>query len=249
MEFVVSDAKFFKSCIDAISNLVDEGNFELSSKGMHLRSMDPSQIAMVDFNMPRESFEKIDASETATLGVNLVDFGKVLSRSRSDEKLSVSLEEKENKFLLEFSGESKRKFKMPLLDLGGTTPKEPKIAFDSSVKIKGGAFKEMLRDAALFSSHVVLFARENDFVVEAKGDGGETSIETRKDASTMVELKTTSSARSMFPLEYLDDMTRACPDDGVLSIDMKTDLPVKISFDIGGKAMLAYYLAPRVENL
>lgn len=249
MEFVVSDAKFFKSCVDAIANLVDEGNFELSSKGLHLRSMDPSQIALVDFSMPRESFETLDAGDAVTLGVNIVDFGKVLARSRGDEKLTVAMEEKENKFSLEFAGESRRKFRMPLLDLGGAAPKEPKIAFDASVKMRGGAFKEMLRDAALFSSHVVLACREQDFVVEARGDGGETTIETRKDAASVVELKASAPARAMFPLEYLEDMTRACPDDAPVLVELKGDLPVRVSYDIGGKAHLAYYLAPRVENL
>ena len=32
MQLVVSDAKFFKSCIDAVSNLVDEGTFEVSAR-------------------------------------------------------------------------------------------------------------------------------------------------------------------------------------------------------------------------
>lgn len=248
MELKIEDAKAFKSYIDAIANLVDEGNFEVSANGIHLRSMDPSQIAMIDFLLPKEAFQSLDASDSVTLGIGLVDFGKVLARARSGETLTISLEDKENKFILEFAGDSKRRFKMPLLDLGSSTPKEPGIPFDSSVKLKGGSFKDIIRDAGLLSSHVVLSCHEDGFVVEARGDSGELVTETGKAASSIVELKSKAPSRAMFPFEYLDDMTRACPDDAVISIDLKTDAPVRISYEVG-KARLSYYLAPRVENI
>ncbi|MEW5955580.1 MAG: DNA polymerase sliding clamp, partial [Candidatus Micrarchaeota archaeon] len=118
MELVAADAKAFKQAIDAIVNLVDEGTFEITAKGMHLRAMDPSQIAMVDFLLPAEAFAKFTVpNEVASLGVNMVDLSKVLARARSDEKLSISLDEKASKFVLDFSGKSKRSFKMPLMDL------------------------------------------------------------------------------------------------------------------------------------
>ncbi|OIO25595.1 proliferating cell nuclear antigen (pcna) [Candidatus Micrarchaeota archaeon CG1_02_55_22] len=248
MELVIEDARFFKSCIDAIANLVDEGNFEVSDKGVHLRSMDPSQIAMIDFSIPKDAFASLDCTESVTLGIGLVDFGKVLARTRAGEKLTISLEEKENKFVLEFAGDSKRRFKMPLLDLGSSSPKEPGIPFDASVKVKGGSFKDMIRDAGLLSSHVILSCNNDNFVVEARGDSGELVTETQKGAPSIVELSAKNPARAMFPYEYLDDMTRACPDDAVLSLDLKTDAPVRLSYDVG-KAKLAYYLAPRVENI
>ena len=41
------DAKTWQALISAISALVDEANFEISPKGLTLRAMDPSRIAMV----------------------------------------------------------------------------------------------------------------------------------------------------------------------------------------------------------
>lgn len=248
MEFVVGDARFFKQCTDAISNLIDEGTFEATLNGLQLRSMDPSQIAMVDFNLPKEGFEKFSVEEKSSFGVNLVDWGKVLARSRSGEKLTVSLEERESKCVLEFLGESKRHFRMPLLDLGGTAPQLPKIAFDSHVKIKAGAFKAMLHDAGLLSSHVVLHTKEGTFFVEAHGDSGDLVIETKKDSQSIAELSVHAPSRAMFPFEYLDDLSRAASDDAILEISLKNDAPVKVAYSVG-KAGLSYYLAPRVETV
>ena len=247
MQLVFSNAKFFKQCVDAIVNLVDEGAFEVSSEGLHLRTMDPSQIAMVDFTLPKKAFEKIEASEEkALVSVNLSDLSKVLGRSRESEKLGISMHEKEeNKLLLEFEGTSKRKFKLPLLDSSSTMPREPKVPFDSEVKIRGGAFKEMLRDATLLSSHVTLDIESNAFIVAAKWDSGDLHVETKKES--LVELKSGAKSKSMFPLEYLDDITRACPEDAIMTIGLKSDAPVRISYAIQD-ATLSYYLAPRVEN-
>lgn len=244
MEFTI-EARVFKQCIDAVVNLVDEGQFEFSKTGLHLRTMDPSQIAMIDFTMPKEAFEKFESDEL-TVGVNLVDFSKILSRARPDDKLTISFEEAESKFSLEFRGEGKRTFKMPVLDLGTSSPKEPKISFDSTVRIKGGYLKEMLKDAGLLSSHVVLSAKDDSFVVEAHGDSGDLNIEAKKGPS-VAEIKSSGDSRAMFPFEYLDDISRACPDDELLEIHLKADAPVKVTYSIN-KSKLAYYLAPRVEN-
>lgn len=245
MQLVFSNSKFFKHCVDAIVNLVDEGTFEVTEAGLHLRTMDPSQIAMIDFTLPKEAFEKVEAEEKVLLSVNLSDLSKILGRAKEQEKLTVSMEEKESRLLLEFTGDAKRRFKLPLMDSSNTMPREPKVPFDSELKIRGGAFKDMLKDAGLLSSHVVLEAGESAFVVEAHGDSGDLHVEIKKDS--LVELKSASKSRALFPYEYLDDITRACPEDAVLCLNMKSDAPVRISYDIEN-AKLAYYLAPRVEN-
>jgi proliferating cell nuclear antigen len=246
MELVIEDAKYFKSCVDAIVNLVDEGTFEISADGVTLRTMDPSQIAMIDFSLPKDAFTKIDVEGKRTVCVNLVDLNKILSRSRPQDKLSIKLDEKESRLVLEFRGESKRHFKLPLLESASTLPREPKIVFDATLQLKGGAFKNMLHDAGLLSSHVILQADDGEFVVEAHGDSGDLRIETKKDS--LEGMKLASKSRAMFPFEYLDDMTRACPEDSSVALHLKNESPIKLEYAIG-KAKLVYYLAPRVESV
>lgn len=247
MKLVIADAKQFKQCIEAVVNLVDEGSFEINENGLHLRSMDPSQIAMVDFSMPKSGFKEFQAEGT-TLSLNLVDFLKILARSRSDEQLLLTVEEREAKCVLEFlSPASKRNIRLPLMDLPTSSAREPKITFDTIIKMRGGTFKEMLKDAGMLSSHVVLCAEGDKFIVEAKGDSGDLHIESGKTAPNMAELTSSTKSRGMYPFEYLDNITKACPDDSIIEINLKTDAPVKISYAVG-PAKLSYFLAPRVES-
>ncbi|PIZ91098.1 proliferating cell nuclear antigen (pcna) [Candidatus Micrarchaeota archaeon CG_4_10_14_0_2_um_filter_60_11] len=248
MELVIDDARKFKQCVDAVVNLVGEGVFEVSKEGLKLRTMDPSQIAMVDFTLPHSAFSKFSVAEKVNIGLNLADLSKILARSRSGEKLALSLDEKESRLMLKFSsGQSKRSFKMPLLESGAAFPREPKISFDATVRVNGGEFKEMLRDAGLLSSHVTLHARDSEFIVEAHGDSGDLLIETKADSEAVKEVKVTAKSVAVFPYDYLDNLTRACPDDGDILIELKSDAPVRVSYEVG-KAKLSYFLAPRVET-
>lgn len=245
LEIVVEDAKFWRSCIEAIVNLIDEGVLEAKADGISLKAMDPSQIAMVSFSIPKGSFSSYRVDEATKLGLNFEDLAKILSRTREKERLRMTLEE--NKLDLEFSGDTRRKFKVPLLDISAGPQKEPKIDYDAIVRVNGGQFKEILRDVSLVSSHIVLEATEKGFYVNAKGDSMDLRVESEKATPMIAELNVRKPARATFPLEFLDNIAKACPSEAQLTLHLKTNAPVKVEYAIGD-ASLTYYLAPRIET-
>jgi len=246
LEIEIEDARYWKNCIDSIVNLIDEGNLEIGTNGISLKAMDPSQIAMVSFSIPKSSFSKYKVDETTKIGINFDNMSKVLSRSRGKDKLMMMVDE--NKLVLEFLGDDKRNFKLPLIDVQEGAQKEPKIEFDALVKIKAGQFKEILGDAALLSSHVVLEASSKGFFVEVHGDSGDLRVEREKTGEATLNIEVKKDSRATFPLQFLGDMVKACPDDESLSLHLKTNAPIKVEYGIGD-AKLIYYLAPRIETM
>ncbi|MBR9707311.1 MAG: DNA polymerase III sliding clamp, partial [Candidatus Diapherotrites archaeon] len=71
MNLVFEDAKLFKRTIDAISVLVDQGEFIVDDKGLSLRAADQAMIAMVDFSFPKSAFKEYVVEGTKKLGVDL----------------------------------------------------------------------------------------------------------------------------------------------------------------------------------
>ncbi len=245
-KFAVEDAKSWKSSIDAVVNLIDEGNLEVSKDGLTLRAMDPSQIAMISFTMPKGAFVEYSVSASARLGLNFDSLSKILGRTRGSEKLEITGEE--NKLVLKFaSGKRKRSFKVPLLDLPAGAQKEPAIQHDAAVKMNAGQFKETLRDAALVSSHVSLEAGPEGFNVEVHGDSGDLRVENEKESEEIIEIKASGNSKATFPLQYLEDIVKACPDSSALTIHLKSNAPVKIEYEVGS-SKLVYYLAPRIDS-
>jgi len=52
----IADAKLWKNLIGAISTLIDEGSFNADRDGIKLRAMDPSHVAMIDFEWSKGRF-------------------------------------------------------------------------------------------------------------------------------------------------------------------------------------------------
>lgn len=246
-EVKIDNAKTFKDCVDALVTLIDEGEFEIAKDGIKLRAMDPSQIAMVDFVLPKSAFEKYDVPEDTKIGLNLDDLSKIMARVRQGESLILRPDKTGSRLELIFKAKSMRKFNLPLLDIGSQAPKEPKIDFDSRVRVNGFSLKEGLKDASLVSSHVVLKTSPTGFDIESHGDKGEVLIEAKKDEDAIIEHTINKEAKAMFPLEYLNDLLKATDGSAIVTLDLKTDAPLKLQYPIG-EATVTYYLAPRIES-
>ena len=247
-ELIFPSAKNFKTSVDAIVTLIDEGSFEFTENGMTLKAMDPSQIAMVSFMMPKSAFERYELGEgKQSIGLNLEGLAKVMARVRQDEKLVMKLDDSKARLVLLFKGKTTRRFVLPLLDITSSAPKEPNIEFESELKCSGNFLKEALKDTGLVSTHVVLSAHDDSFVIEATGDKGEVSIRTEKDSDQIFDYSVKSDARAMFPLDYLNDLLKNTDASTTVELDLRTDAPMKLSYAIDN-AMVTYYLAPRIET-
>lgn len=246
MKIVVNEAPALKSAIDSIASLVEEGIFEVKKDGVHLKAMDPSQISMVSFSMPKIAFLEYHVEEELKLGLDITQLSNVLARGKKGEKAELSSEE--GRLVVKFiADKKKRTFKIPLLDIGEGVQREPKIEYANYVKVSGDAFKDVLKDAKLVSSHVKLLINPDAFAVEVKGDSGDVRAEFEKGTPELADLKTASGAKATFPLQYLEDIVKASSSAAPITLNLETDRPLKLEYEIEG-AKVTYYLAPRIES-
>jgi len=246
MKIVAKEAPALKSAIDSIACLVEEGVFEITSEGITLKAMDPSQISMVSFSMPKSAFVEYSVSEHRKLGLDIMQFSNILSRGKRGEKAELSAED--GRLVVKFvADKKKRTFKIPLLDIGEGVQREPKIEYTNHVKIGGDSFKEVLKDAKLVSSHVKLIMNPEAFMVEVKGENGDVKAEFESGNPELLELKTVSGAKATFPLQYLEDIVKATSASSHITINLETDRPLKLEYEIEG-AKVVYFLAPRIES-
>ena len=246
MRLVIQEAPALKSAIDAIVSLVEEGQFEIKTDGLYLKAMDPSQISMVSFTMPKEAFVEYDVPEEMKLGIDIGQLSNVLSRGKRGEKAELTVED--GRLVIKFYGQKhKRTFKVPLIETGDRAQREPAIKFVNSAKIKADAIKETLKDAKLISSHVRLQLTPEQFIVDVRGENGDVKAQFEKGSEEVVEINTETSTKATFPLQYLEDMVKATSSASVVTINLETDKPLKLEYDLEG-AKVVYYLAPRIET-
>jgi len=242
----IDDARYWKNCVDSIVNIVDEGAFSIAKEGISLRAMDPSAISMISFFIPNKAFSKYDVEKQATVGLNLGNLSKILASARAGEQLL--MKDSANKFHLEFIGEhSRRRYRLPMLDVSREVGNEPKVEFESHVEVKSDSFREILNDANLISTIVGFKAEKESFMIMAKGDAGELEEEHMNAKDIVKKMEITKASSASFNLEYLERIVKACPSNSSVELALKTDEPIRVNYKIGD-ATVTYYLAPYMES-
>ncbi len=242
----IEDAKYWKNCVDAIESLIDEGTFNITKEGLSLKAMDPSGISMISFFIPNKAFSKYEIDKQTSVGISIDNLSKMLSSARNNEQLV--MKDSNNRLSIEFVGpNSKRRYKLPMIDVKKDADKEPNIQFESFVEVKSDSLKEILKDASLLSSYIGFRTDKNSFMVVAKGDAGELEEEHLNNADIIKKLDVSKASSATFNLEYLERIVSACPANSTVSLSIKTEEPIKVDYKIGD-ATIAYYLAPYMES-
>jgi proliferating cell nuclear antigen len=240
-EATINDTKSWRNSVEAIAALIDEGTFQIDSSGLKLRAMDPSQIALVDFEIPSKAFEKFKCEKPLTIGIDFTELSKITKRSRPEDKIDLSID---TRLKMVFRGETKREFTTSIVESKSSPPKEPKIEFSAEVKLTPNMIKDALKDAELISNHVSL-RLDKGFSIKSDGDTGSVDIDFPEDRLLSIDVKT--PAKSMFSLEYLNNILKAAEIPSVVILSLKTDAPLKVEYNIGDGRVI-YFLAPRIES-
>ncbi|HZX19837.1 MAG TPA: proliferating cell nuclear antigen (pcna) [archaeon] len=228
---------FLKSSIEAISSFIPEGNLRFNEKGLHFRAIDPSQIVLVDYLVDKNVFDSFDI-EPAFVGVNLAELNKIVSRAIQNDTIKIDLSDSELK--LDFIGELKRSFKLPLIDVSEEELKLPDAKHDAKVEINSKLFKEALKDASLFSSSIILKVQGKNFFMESKGTAGNSQANSTN--GKQVKVISSADVVSKYSLSYLQNIVKEANPDENIVLELKSDAPMKITYNIG-KSEIRFFLA------
>ena len=240
----LSDPKMLKTCMDIISNMIDEANLVATEEGLHLRAMDPAHVALVELSLQKEVFDTYELeAEEVKLGLDLGRLSSVLKRAEAKDRLALLADERELK--ITFEGISTRTFRMPLIEVSGEDLALPNLDFPATAEIEPETFGEAVRDAMVVGDNVALRAEEERLCISAGGELGEVEIEIPRENTYY--FKSAGEVESTFGLEYLKDMIKAKDMAKVLRISIGRDMPVKLEYQGDGVEM-KFLLAPRVER-
>jgi proliferating cell nuclear antigen len=244
----VSDAKLWKNLLGAISTLIEEADFNATSDGIKLRSMDPSHVAMVDFEWQKTAFEEYTCQEPTKIRVNIASMLKLLKRVGSDEILEMLYDEKTRKLNLTLKGKMMRKFTIPTLDPAQEEVPTPKITFNSKVKLTTSTFRDIIDDVQAVSDNVRLETTPEKLTAAATTELSSAIIELEKASEMLIELDVKEPSKATFNLNYLSEIAKAGASAAeIVTVEFSSNMPIRLEFDIPQQGRLSYYLAPRIE--
>ena len=245
----ISDAKLLRDMVTAISILVDEGIFKINPENIKLRAMDPSRVAMVDFEWPKTIFEEYTCTEPTKMCINISELLKLIKRAGRDEVVELSLDEKTGRLHVKITGKYTRSFTMPTLEATEEEVPTPKITFNVRAKATAEGLHQAIEDAQLVSDHVRIEAYPERLVFNATGDLMGATIELKKGSDALLDLETKEPSKATFSLSYLLEIIKAASATSeIATLEFSSDMPVKLDFQQTKEGKLTFYLAPRIET-
>jgi len=243
----MAEAKLWKNLMSAISTLIDEATFDIDEKGIKLRAMDPSHVAMVDFEWSKTIFDEYHCDETTKLCININEMLKLLRRVSGGESLELELEKARLKMILR--SKYTRTFRMATLEASSEEVPTPKISFNSIMKITSTCIKDAVNDASTVSDHIQFETTNDAFIMRASGHLGSVTIEVDQESEEVLNLEVKKDSKAMFGLNYLSEMVKAASTlSDIVTLEFSTDMPIRLNFEFPQSGRLQYYLAPRIES-
>ncbi len=245
----VSEAKLLRDMVNAISILVDEATFKIEPEGIKLRAMDPSRVAMIDFEWPKTIFEEYECTEPSKMCVNISELLKLLRRAGKTENVELSLDETTGRLKVVVTGKYKRNFTMPTLDATEEEVPTPKIDFNIKAKTTTQGLSQAIDDAQLVSDHVRIEADTEKLLLVASGDLMGANITLQKGSEMLLDLETKEPSKATFSLSYLSEIIKAASaTSDIATLEFSTDMPIRIDFQQTQDGKLTFFLAPRIET-
>jgi len=235
----LDNPKLMGDAIAIISELVPEVRIKLLEEGMSIVAVDPANVALVIFKLPRELFSQYDAGNEVW-GVNLDDLKRILKRASGAS--SIVFEQEDNQLKISIFDKVKRTFTLALINVEGEDKDVPDLKFSCKVEMDSTIFSQAVEDANVVADSCALIAGEGFFIVEGAGNLNSARAEFSGD-----EAQISGIAKSKYSLEYMMKFIKAAKISDKVIISFSDDYPLRLDFP-GEKMGIGFVLAPRVEN-
>lgn len=235
----LENPKLLTDAIGIISEVVTEVRIKLQEEGMSIVALDPANVAMVVFKLPKTSFSQYEAGGEVW-GVNLADFKSIIKRAAG--AASVVFEQEENQLKISIFDKVKRIFNMSLIEVEAEDKQEPALSFSCKVEMSTDNFTQAIEDCGVVADACSLIAGTGFFIIEGSGSLNSARAEFSGD-----EAKIEGVGKSKYSLEYLSKFIKAGKISDKVVINFSDDDPLRLDFP-GDNMGIGFILAPRVEN-
>lgn len=225
--------------IEILSELVMEVRIKVNEFGMSIIAIDPANVAMVGFKLPRSSFSDFDAGNEV-LGIDVDSLKQILKRCSAGS--SLILEKKENLLHLQIQDRIKRNFTLNLIEIESEDREMPSLEFSSRVELNSIDLIASIEDCSVVSDACSFAIEEGKFIIEAKGLNSARSEFSGDEARIMAE-----NCKSRYSLEYLKKFMKGAKLCEKTNLQFANDHPLKMVFK-NENMELSFILAPRVET-
>jgi proliferating cell nuclear antigen len=239
MRVKLDEPVLLSKAIDVISELVTEVKIKFNDFGMSITAIDPANVAMVRFKLPKSAFSQFE-TESEVLGINLENLKRILKRCGNGTPLI--LEKKDNFLNIQIQDRIIRNFSLNLIEVESADKEIPLLDYSANIEISSTDLNSVVEDCAVVSDSCSFIIEMGQFIVESKGLNSARAEFSKDEAKIEAE-----DCKSKYSLEYLQKFMKGAKLSDKTFLHFANENPLKI--DIKTEHMeLNFLLAPRVET-
>ncbi|MFH1630596.1 MAG: hypothetical protein ABIA21_00015 [Candidatus Aenigmatarchaeota archaeon] len=241
------DLPLLRDSVAAISELIDEAEIVVRGDSIRIVASDRAVVSVVDFFLAKEAFAEYNYEKDMKVGLNLINFLKILKRAAGNDVMELKITEE--KFDIQFKGDSVRVFSLPVIDVSRMDlPPIEKLEFPSFFEIKSEILNSGIDDTDLIGDSMIINVQSDKLILRSESETSMAQLELVPNGGMLQSLSSPQASRSRYSLDYLKKIIKAKKLSDIAKVSLGTDYPMKIVFEIPGKARLSFILAPRVED-
>lgn len=228
--------------LDAVGAIVDEARLEITDDRWLIEATDPANVAAGIFEIPKSEFGGYRlAGSDIEIGLHIGGVQEALEKLPEVEIIHVGINRKDEQFELATGGYSHsagyidpdkiRDWSRGLDDYDSVT-----------VDVHSGGFADAIEYLASLQDKLSISYTSNDSELWLETSDG------IKSGSVYLDIQSSpegGDAASLYSKDYLNDISKALPDDRDVTLDWGTETPLRISYDLGD-AKIEFIVAPRV---
>ncbi len=244
----------FKTTVEALKEIITDGNFILDESGISLTAIDSSCTVLVSMKLEAENFELFECAQKQIIGISTSNLFKLIKTMTNNDTLTLFIEA-DNPNVIQIKTENADKnsvstFKLNLLDIDQEELKLPSTTFESVITMPSVDFQKYCRDMSNIGDVIDIKSIGQQLILSCKGDFAEQETVIGQNAAGM-SLQTDDSesiVQGLFLLKYLVLFTKCTNLSNQCSLFLKNNFPLVISYQIANLGNVKLLQAPYHEN-
>ena len=260
LELKTTQSSIFKILIEALKEIVVDVNMEFSNECIRIVKMDVTKTVLVSLVLKAENFAesgyyKCDYTKEnpLTLGVNIFYLFKLLKTLNNDDILSFQVDDENPGVLdirLENSAKSSvTKYLLNLIEIDEESLDIPEIDFDTVITYNAASFQKVIKDMSNLSQTIEIKSYNKQLIFSCQGDFASQETTIGEDTD---DIKFNKNTDSIFQGCYLSKnllsftkCTNLCNN---ITIKLKNDVPLIITYTAGSLGKITLVIAPKNED-
>ena len=253
LEFHTVQAAAFRILIEALKEILTDANFEFDEHGLKIVAMDSTHTVLVHLRINSENLEKYVCKKKLLLGINLLNFYKLMKIIGNNDILKLYVTE-ENTCVLNIEIENSEKnsitkFNLNLMDLNDNELQVPSPEFESVITMPSIDFQKICRDMSNIAEEIEIKSIGKQLIFSCDGQFAhqETCIGASNNGLTFHQ-SDENIIQGIYSLKYLVLFSKCTNLCNSVELFLKNDYPLITKYSIASLGEIKLCLAPKFED-